>query len=169
MKYSNFKLKCEFADADDFHSKENVELMRSGVGLNDAQRHDWLLSLRHLCENWHERQISGVLACSALKAVYRHFLNSTVDYFKTDKDNRCQLRSLSIKFFLLDCSEELIRRRLSTRTNHYFVSKQQIKYLLYFDCFFRHWLIEYGKLLLLIKLSCKIESRLLIVKKKEFV
>ena len=113
----------EFADADDYHSQANIELMRNGVGLNDTQRHDWLLKLRQVCLNWHTNQIGGVLACSALKAIYRHLLNSNIDYTKTDEQNRGQMRNLNIRFVLLDCSEELVRRRLAERTNHYFVRR----------------------------------------------
>jgi gluconokinase len=37
------KLGFKFADADDFHSSENKELMRNGIGLNDQQRLPWLI------------------------------------------------------------------------------------------------------------------------------
>jgi carbohydrate kinase (thermoresistant glucokinase family) len=40
------QLGWEFADADDFHSPANVEKIRKGIGLTDADREPWLQSLR---------------------------------------------------------------------------------------------------------------------------
>lgn len=57
----------DFIDADDFHPPANVQKMRSGVPLSDDDRWPWLDAL-----NAHLKETTGcVLACSALKAVYR--------------------------------------------------------------------------------------------------
>jgi gluconokinase len=61
----------EFADADDFHSAENVEKMRHGTPLTDADRKPWLEKLRARIVEWIEAGKNGVLACSALRQVYR--------------------------------------------------------------------------------------------------
>ena len=42
------QLKWEFADADDFHSPANIEKMRSGIPLTDADRAPWLETLHGL-------------------------------------------------------------------------------------------------------------------------
>jgi gluconokinase len=61
-----------FFDADDFHPTENVDKMRAGEPLNDADRAPWLLRLSALLQaNPH-----AVLACSALKERYRDVLNT---------------------------------------------------------------------------------------------
>eukprot|EP01097_Dermamoeba_algensis_P005163 TRINITY_DN3285_c0_g1_i1.p1 TRINITY_DN3285_c0_g1~~TRINITY_DN3285_c0_g1_i1.p1 ORF type:complete len:236 (-),score=33.35 TRINITY_DN3285_c0_g1_i1:74-781(-) len=37
--------KCEFRDADDFHPKENIEKMKSGIPLDDNDRQSWLKTM----------------------------------------------------------------------------------------------------------------------------
>src|SRR5258708_7372702 len=65
------QLGWEFADADDYHSAANVEKMRNGIPLTDADRVPWLESLRELIAGWIATGENGVLACSALKKEYR--------------------------------------------------------------------------------------------------
>lgn len=60
----------DFQDADAYHSDANVEKMRSGQPLTDADRWPWLDSLNGMLR---ERS-HVVLACSALKAGYRRRL-----------------------------------------------------------------------------------------------
>jgi gluconokinase len=55
-----------FFEGDDFHPVANVEKMRRGVPLTEAEREPWLSSLRDLVEEWAPRQELAVLACSAL-------------------------------------------------------------------------------------------------------
>ena len=64
----------EFADADDYHPATNIEKMRSGIPLTDADRAPWLESLRALILKWIAEGKSGVLACSGLKQAYRERL-----------------------------------------------------------------------------------------------
>ena len=93
-----------FHDADDFHPAENIAKMKSGVALTDADRWPWLARLNtFLLEN--ERQgKSLVLACSALKQVYRDSLT-----------RGCA----AARFVFLDGDIELIRARLAARQGHY--------------------------------------------------
>lgn len=65
------RLGCRFLDADDFHPPANVEKMRAGVALDDADRWPWLDALARELRAAAGRGESVVLACSALKAVYR--------------------------------------------------------------------------------------------------
>ena len=65
------QLGWEFADADSFHSAANVEKMRLGIPLGDAERAPWLDSLNHAIKQWIAEQKNVVLACSALKNSYR--------------------------------------------------------------------------------------------------
>ena len=68
------ELGWEFADGDDYHPAANVEKMRNGIPLTDADRAPWLETLRALIAGWIAAGKNGVLACSALKRDYRESL-----------------------------------------------------------------------------------------------
>jgi gluconokinase len=96
------KLGWQFADADDFHPAENVDKIRRGIPLDDADRGPWLAALREIILNWTRQHHNVVLACSALKHKYRE-----------------KLRTADVRFVLLDGSPELIRERLHARHGHF--------------------------------------------------
>ena len=97
------ELGWEFADADDYHPAANVEKMRHGIPLTDADREPWLEGLRALIVAWMAAGKNAVLACSALKQTYRERLTAgapvLVVYLKADR--------------------ELLRERLLLRRGHY--------------------------------------------------
>jgi gluconokinase len=97
------QLGWEFADADDFHSKANVEKMRRGIALDDADRKPWLDSLRAAITKWISSGQNVVLACSALKKSYRQELDAGPE----------------VRFVYLKGSRELIAQRLSERRGHF--------------------------------------------------
>jgi gluconokinase len=68
------ELDWRFYEADDFHSPGNVEKMRGGVPLMDADRWPWLENLRELIGRSLSAGENAVLACSALKRKYRERL-----------------------------------------------------------------------------------------------
>lgn len=68
------RLGCAFQDGDDLHPRENVEKMRSGTPLTDADRLPWLQAIARRIDGWRERGQSGVVTCSALKRAYRDIL-----------------------------------------------------------------------------------------------
>ena len=76
-----------FIEGDDFHSKENIKKMSSGIPLNDSDRMGWLKSIK----NEISRQLKKnnvIIACSALKQIYRKNLqldNSILVYLKISK------------------------------------------------------------------------------------
>ena len=45
-------LNWEFSDADNFHTATNIEKMRLGIPLNDADRKLWLEDLQAAIKNW---------------------------------------------------------------------------------------------------------------------
>lgn len=92
-----------FFDADDFHSPESKEIMRSGQGLTDAEREPWLAALRTKIDTLREAGQSAVFACSALKAAYRERLQAGPD----------------VRFVFLKGSFELIQSRIQARAGHY--------------------------------------------------
>ena len=95
----------EFIEADDYHPAANVEKMRRGVPLDDADRRPWLAALRERIADDCRRGRNAVLACSALKHRYQ-------DYLEQD-DPPC------VRYVYLAGSPELIRRRLAARTGHF--------------------------------------------------
>jgi len=92
-----------YADADDFHSELNIEKMKSGIPLNDADRKPWLESLSKLVRGCLVRSEDAVLACSALKESYREFL----------------LLDEQVKLVYLKGDYQVIRERLAQRRGHY--------------------------------------------------
>lgn len=68
------ELGWHFYEADDFHSPANIEKMRRGVSLTDDDRWPWLENLRELIKRCVAASENAVLACSALKPVYRKHL-----------------------------------------------------------------------------------------------
>jgi gluconokinase len=97
------RLGWKFADADSFHSPANVEKMRLGIPLDDADRAPWLKSLREGMEAWAAQRENVVLACSALKKSYREEL-----YIAGET-----------RFVYLKGSYDLIYRRLLQRHGHF--------------------------------------------------
>lgn len=97
------ELGWSFYDADDFHPRANVEKMKGGVPLEDADRIPWLEILRDLIRDTLGRGENAVLACSALKESYR-------DYLLPDE---------RVKLVYLKGDRELIRKRLSGRRGHF--------------------------------------------------
>jgi carbohydrate kinase (thermoresistant glucokinase family) len=63
-----------FADADDYHPTANVEKMRAGFPLTDADRQGWLETLAGQISRQNRAKENLVLACSALKRRYRDLL-----------------------------------------------------------------------------------------------
>ncbi|WP_084104955.1 gluconokinase [Demequina sp. NBRC 110056] len=69
------ELGAEFADADDFHTAENVAKMAAGTPLTDEDRWPWLEDVAA----WLASRDEGVVACSALKRSYRDLMRSVAD------------------------------------------------------------------------------------------
>ena len=65
-----------FFDGDDFHPPENVAKMAAGIPLNDDDRSPWLTNLHNLIAEHLAEGKSLLLACSALKQMYREQLAS---------------------------------------------------------------------------------------------
>lgn len=93
----------QFCDADDLHPSQNVEKMRRGIPLTDADRVPWLEALREFVRECVKRDESAVIACSALKARYR-------EYLLIDGD---------VKLVYLKGEMQLIEERLGARRGHF--------------------------------------------------
>jgi len=65
------QLDWDFFDADDFHPPENIAKMTEGIPLDDSDRAPWLASLHDQLLSTLKADRHPVLACSALKELYR--------------------------------------------------------------------------------------------------
>ena len=104
------RLRAEFVDADEYHSTANKAKMSAGMPLTDEERGPWLRALAGVLANWHLHEMTGVLACSSLKASHRELLG---DGPHTGK----------LTFLLLEGHKELIASRLAAR-QHEFMHEQ---------------------------------------------
>ncbi|HJZ17002.1 MAG TPA: gluconokinase [Stellaceae bacterium] len=97
-------LGCQFQEGDDLHPRENVEKMRSGTPLTDADRMPWLRKIAEEIDGWRARGECGVLTCSALKRSYR-------DLIIGDRHD--------VVLVYLKGSRDLIHRRMIARHEHF--------------------------------------------------
>jgi gluconokinase len=95
-----------FEDADDFHTEASKAKMRAGTPLTDDDRWPWFERLRARIEAMRDQTPVYVLACSALKVVYRERL-------------RAGDGSEDLVFLHLKGSRELIFGRMAARQGHY--------------------------------------------------
>ena len=68
------RLDRPFCEGDDLHPEANVDLMRAGTPLTDADREPWLAALAGWIRTRDEAGTSTVMACSALRRRYRDVL-----------------------------------------------------------------------------------------------
>lgn len=98
------RIGAEFIDADDIHPPSNIEKMRRGIPLDDSDRYPWLEVLAERIVQAHSEQHSLVLACSALKQIYRDLLSGGAS---------------NVHFIHLTASRDLIGTRLQSRSGHF--------------------------------------------------
>lgn len=65
-----------FLDADDFHPPANIEKMKQGIPLTDADRAPWLAAIHEALVRQNGMGMDCVLACSALKESYRETIGA---------------------------------------------------------------------------------------------
>ena len=91
-----------FVDGDSLHPKANVAKMAAGTPLNDDDRWPWL---QRVGQELASAAGAGlVVACSALKRVYRDAIRSEAP---------------AVIFLHLDGSKEVLARRMEGRTDHF--------------------------------------------------
>lgn len=93
-----------FAEGDEFHSAASIEKMSRGVPLDDADRWPWLDRMAAAIDRWTAEGRDMVLACSALKRVYRDRLIGARE---------------NVRLVYLRGEEAVIRGRLEARQGHY--------------------------------------------------
>ena len=96
------ELALPLVEGDEFHPAGNIEKMRQGLALDDADRASWLALLRDELA----RQTGGaVLTCSALKRAYRDTLRQA---------------DPQMRFVHLQLSQEAALQRVASRPGHFY-------------------------------------------------
>lgn len=98
------RLGIAYVEGDDYHSPQNIAKMADGTPLNDADRHQWLLTLQSLIDQAAQRNEGMVLTCSALKRRYRDVL---------------RMGDPALVFIHLHGEPGLIAARMKQRTGHF--------------------------------------------------
>jgi gluconokinase len=96
------RLGVPLVEGDDFHPPRNIEKMRQGAPLTDADRADWL---ERLAGELRARPAGAVLTCSALKSAYRETLRGAVP---------------ALYFLHLALSPRQAMARVAARTDHFY-------------------------------------------------
>lgn len=97
-------LEWEFHDADDLHPPQNIQKMRRGEPLTEADRLPWLDSVATLMRQVDRSGRSAVFACSALRESYRRRLAAS---------------SPAVRFVFLHAPLDTIASRLEQRAGHF--------------------------------------------------
>lgn len=98
------RLGWAFVDGDDFHSAAHVAKMRAGHPLDDDDRAPWLEIVGRTLHEHGERGDGLVVACSALKGMYRDQIRS---------------QAPAALFLHLSGSLEVLTRRIEGRSGHF--------------------------------------------------
>ncbi|HSH91176.1 MAG TPA: gluconokinase [Ramlibacter sp.] len=95
-------LRLPLIEGDEFHPPGNIEKMRHGLALDDADRAGWL---QRLGEELAGRPGGAVLACSALKRSYRDKLRSAAQ---------------GLLFVHLELTQQQALERVASRGGHFY-------------------------------------------------
>jgi gluconokinase len=98
------ELHVTYLEGDDYHSPANVAKMSAGMALTDADRADWLESLRAEIASARSRDAGLVLSCSSLKRRYRDVLRGG---------------DPQLHFAHLNGPRDLLAARMAARHDHY--------------------------------------------------
>ncbi len=103
------QLGYQYIDGDDYHPQANIDKMRQGIPLNDADRQGWLETLNQLLLS---ASSGTALACSALKPKYRETLSHNVK---------------NVHFVFLKGDFDTIWQRHQHRKHHFFKGKAMLE------------------------------------------
>jgi gluconokinase len=93
-----------YMEGDRLHPPANVEKMRQGIPLTDADRAPWLDRIGEELKRWAAEGRSGVMTCSALRRAYR---------------DRIRSARPDVRFVYLKGSQTLIESRVAARHHEY--------------------------------------------------
>ena len=93
-----------FRDADSFHPQSNIDKMRRGEALTDADRWPWLDAIAAWIDERRQAKQNGIVSSSALKRVYRE---------------RLQVHRPDVQLVYLKGDRALIGARMAAREGHF--------------------------------------------------
>lgn len=93
-----------YIEGDAFHPEANVEKMRAGTPLDDADREGWLVALAAMIREHVGEEAPCFVGCSALKGSYRDLLRTG------DPD---------LRFIYLHGEHDLLQARMDAREGHF--------------------------------------------------
>jgi gluconokinase len=96
-----------FEEGDGLHPQSNIQKMKDGRPLNDADRESWLVAVAEWVEKRIDAGENGLITCSALKRSYRDVINR---------------RGAGVVFVFLAGSKATIAPRLAARQAHFMPS-----------------------------------------------
>ncbi|KIV78655.1 hypothetical protein PV11_06284 [Exophiala sideris] len=103
------ELSLPYVEGDDFHSAANKQKMGAGIPLTDADRWDWLITLREEAVKQLQHANGVIVTCSALKHKYRDVIR-VANY---------EHPSVQIHFIYLKVDEHTLQKRVAERVGHY--------------------------------------------------
>lgn len=98
------ELGVEFVDGDSLHPIANIEKMAAGQALNDEDRWPWLAAVATVLADAERRGVGVVVACSALKRVYREAIEQGAP---------------TVHFVHLAGSRAVLEQRMEGRSGHF--------------------------------------------------
>lgn len=90
-------------DADELHPAGNIEKMSAGIALTDSDRQPWLETVAEYARQQARKHGICVMACSALKRIYRNTINTAGN----------------VVYIYLEGSHSLIASRMHERKGHF--------------------------------------------------
>lgn len=103
-------LHVPFCDADSLHPPANTQRMRQGLPLDDEHRWPWLAAVHDRIATAAQSGEGLVMACSALKAVYRDRIAASLGPPPGGQ----------LPFVHLEAPREVLATRLQRRRGHFF-------------------------------------------------
>jgi carbohydrate kinase (thermoresistant glucokinase family) len=97
-------LNWPFQEGDDLHPPANVEKMRAGHPLDDADRLPWLQAVARWIDGQLAAHAPGIITCSDLKRAYREVTIGT---------------RRGVRLVYLKCAQPVILQRIAARHHHY--------------------------------------------------
>lgn len=103
------QMNAPYVEGDDFHPPANKEKMANGIPLTDADRWDWLISLKDEAVKQLRTSNACIVTCSALKKKYRDVIR-VANY---------EHPTVQIHYIFLKLDEEVLQKRVAARVGHY--------------------------------------------------
>ncbi|CAF3345622.1 unnamed protein product [Rotaria sp. Silwood1] len=108
----------DYIEADEFHSKANIDKMTAGIALTDEDRLPWLQLLHEQLKKYLLTNRSCVMTCSALKRSYRHILLTG----SSNPNAQADMPKEAVYLIILTLSREALHNRLLRRQHEHFMN-----------------------------------------------